>query len=172
MGTSERVSFDTNPRSERPLSLSWNRKICRNPMVRRYADWYQASNAALHTLHLHDRPATFPIQITRPHLYALYTQHHPSEFQIELRDARGVLAPALTHEYKPKHEHNNAVTSVGSETPGELDPKKLNAWLSNLLRTQGPDIFRMKGILSIKGEDKRFVFQGVHMLFDGRPDCS
>ena len=30
----------------------------------------------------------------------------------------------------------------------------------------------MKGILSIKGEQNRFVFQGVHMLFDGRPDRS
>ena len=28
----------------------------------------------------------------------------------------------------------------------------------------------MKGVLNIKGDDKRFVFQGVHMLFDGRPD--
>jgi len=35
---------------------------------------------------------------------------------------------------------------------------------------QGPDIFRMKGVLSIKGDSRRFVFQGVHMLFDGRPD--
>jgi G3E family GTPase len=24
--------------------------------------------------------------------------------------------------------------------------------------------------LSIAGEESRFVFQGVHMLFDGRPD--
>ena len=28
----------------------------------------------------------------------------------------------------------------------------------------------MKGVLSVAGEDRRFVFQGVHMLFDGRPD--
>jgi G3E family GTPase len=28
----------------------------------------------------------------------------------------------------------------------------------------------MKGIISLKGEKERFVFQGVHMLFDGRPD--
>ena len=28
----------------------------------------------------------------------------------------------------------------------------------------------MKGVLSLKGEQERFVFQGVHMLFDGRPD--
>ena len=28
----------------------------------------------------------------------------------------------------------------------------------------------MKGVLSVRGWDERFVFQGVHMLFDGRPD--
>jgi G3E family GTPase len=28
----------------------------------------------------------------------------------------------------------------------------------------------MKGILSIAKQSRRFVFQGVHMLFDGRPD--
>ena len=46
----------------------------------------------------------------------------------------------------------------------------MNAWLSTLLRTQGPDIYRMKGVLSIASDPNRFVFQGVHMLFDGRPD--
>jgi G3E family GTPase len=28
----------------------------------------------------------------------------------------------------------------------------------------------MKGVLSIAGVDERYVFQGVHMLFDGRAD--
>lgn len=28
----------------------------------------------------------------------------------------------------------------------------------------------MKGILNIKGQANRFVFQGVHMLFEGKPD--
>jgi G3E family GTPase len=28
----------------------------------------------------------------------------------------------------------------------------------------------MKGVLSIHGSPNRFIFQGVHMLFDGRPD--
>jgi G3E family GTPase len=28
----------------------------------------------------------------------------------------------------------------------------------------------MKGILNLKGASKRYVFQGVHMLFDGRED--
>jgi G3E family GTPase len=59
---------------------------------------------------------------------------------------------------------------VGIDVPGELDEERLNAWLSELLATRGQDIFRMKGVLSLADTDERFVFQGVHMLFDGRPD--
>lgn len=68
------------------------------------------------------------------------------------------------------HEHDESVYSFAIVESGELDGQKLNNWLSQLLQTQGPDIFRMKGILNIAGEDERFVFQGVHMLFDGKAD--
>lgn len=68
------------------------------------------------------------------------------------------------------HEHDETVGSVAIVEAGELDGDKLNEWIGNLLQNQGPDIFRMKGILTIAGEDQRFVFQGVHMLFDGRAD--
>ncbi|BAZ90360.1 cobalamin synthesis protein P47K [Raphidiopsis curvata NIES-932] len=68
------------------------------------------------------------------------------------------------------HEHDNSVGSVALVELGALDGEKLNAWLGELLRNQGQDIFRMKGILNIAGEEERFVFQGVHMIFDGRPD--
>jgi G3E family GTPase len=68
------------------------------------------------------------------------------------------------------HEHDETVGSVAIVEAGELDGNKLNEWLGKLLQTQEPDIFRMKGILTIAGEDQRFVFQGVHMLFDGRAD--
>ncbi len=68
------------------------------------------------------------------------------------------------------HEHDDGIGSVAIVEPGELDGDKLDAWLSNLLATQGPDIFRMKGILSIDGEDTRFVVQGVHMIFEGQAD--
>jgi len=74
------------------------------------------------------------------------------------------------HEEEPDHQHDEDVTSVGISTPGDLDEKKLSAWLGELLRTKGQDIFRMKGVLAVKGRDQRFVFQGVHMLMDGRPD--
>jgi G3E family GTPase len=70
------------------------------------------------------------------------------------------------------HQHDETVTSVGIDLPGDLDEKRLNQWISTLLRDKGGDIFRMKGILSVGGNDNQLVFQGVHMLFDaseGRP---
>jgi len=45
----------------------------------------------------------------------------------------------------------------------------LNEWLGWLLSTKGVDIFRSKGILAVSGMPERYVFQGVHMLFDGTP---
>lgn len=68
------------------------------------------------------------------------------------------------------HEHDETVSSVALVESGAVDLQKLNAWISYLLQTQGTDIFRLKGILNIAGENNRFVFQGVHMLFEGTQD--
>jgi G3E family GTPase len=98
--------------------------------------------------------------------------------QLEMNALLGVKAFDLSRalEIDPQflsedaHEHDEEVYSVALVEGGALDGEKLNAWLGELLRTQGADIFRMKGILNIAGEDNRFVFQGVHMILDGRPD--
>ncbi|MCL1466980.1 CobW family GTP-binding protein [Argonema galeatum] len=68
------------------------------------------------------------------------------------------------------HQHDETVYSVALVESGAVNGEKLNDWLGELLRTQGTDIFRMKGILNVAGEDNRFVFQGVHMLFEGKRD--
>ena len=76
----------------------------------------------------------------------LFTEHHPDEFEAFLSDARGNrIDSLLVREYKPDHEHDEEVTSVGINTPGDLDLRKFQKWLSDLLANQGPDIFRMKG---------------------------
>jgi G3E family GTPase len=123
----------------------------------------------LHQLSLGDGEKRFTIDIPEAGTYALFTEHHPNEFQAAVYGS-GPLEPLLSKEYKPDHEHDEEVSSVGITVPGDLDEKKLNRWLQSVLMNQGPDIFRMKGVLSIKGNDRRFVFQGVHMLFDGRAD--
>jgi G3E family GTPase len=111
-------------------------------------------------------PGTHRIEIATAGYYALFTQHHPDEFAAVVKGQE----PLVRREFKPDHEHDEEVSSVGITTPGELDGKRFNQWMSQLLQTKGTDIFRMKGIVSIAGRPERFVFQGVHMLFDGRPD--
>lgn len=59
------------------------------------------------------------------------------------------------------------VASISLRADAPLDVKKFDAWISDLLATQGPDILRAKGILDFKGEKDRFVFQAVHMIRDG-----
>ena len=126
--------------------------------------------ATLVRLNLWANPLHFTVEIPTSGAYALFTEHGPEEFNLRLLREGATLEPLLGHAYKPDHEHDEDVTSVGITVPGDLDSKRLNAWLGRLLREQGTDIFRMKGVLSIAGDVRRFVFQGVHMLFDGRPD--
>jgi len=110
------------------------------------------------------------VRIAEPGRYSLFTQHLPSEFNMELHRNGEVLAPVAAEEFAAGHTHDASVTSVGIREPGPLDLRRLEDWMGELLRTRGPDIFRMKGVLHIRGVAERFVFQGVHMLFDGRAD--
>ncbi|MCY4589906.1 MAG: GTP-binding protein [Alphaproteobacteria bacterium] len=112
----------------------------------------------------------YMLEVDRPGLYALFTEHMPEEFDAGFCDAAGAtLNVAVEHVFNPEHTHDDTVQSVALELDGEIEEFALSAWLSRLLQTQGPDIFRLKGIVALKGEDRRFVFQGVHMLFDGQP---
>lgn len=130
-----------------------------------------APGDALYNLNLEGGGQIYELSVPEAGAYALFTEHHPDEFQAYVADVQGNrLEPLSTREYKPDHEHDEEVTSVGITTPGELDLEKFQRWLRELLATKGTDIFRMKGILSFRGMPERFVFQGVHMLFDGRPD--
>ena len=107
------------------------------------------------------------IVIDRAGHYALFTQHLPEEFDLALRDADSVIEPLRQHEYASPHEHDDSVGSVGITLPGDLDPSRFEGWMVDLLRRRGVDIFRAKGVLSLAGDANRFIFQGVHMLFDG-----
>merc|ERR1712113_347970 len=65
------------------------------------------------------------------------------------------------------HQHDNRVTSVGIDIKGEVVQAKLDNWLGWLLKEKGNDIFRCKGVLAVKGNPKRYVFQAIHMIFAG-----
>jgi len=74
------------------------------------------------------------------------------------------------HSHEHDHVHDDSVTSVSVTVDGDLDLDQVNYWLGGLLEIKSNDMYRMKGVLSIDGFDRRFVFQGVHMLFEGMPD--
>jgi G3E family GTPase len=75
-----------------------------------------------------------------------------------------------------KHYHDEDMQSVALQIDGDVDPEKFMPWINDYVQTEGASILRSKGILAFKGEPKRFVFQGVHMVLDGdvqrewRPD--
>jgi G3E family GTPase len=66
-----------------------------------------------------------------------------------------------------EHVHDTTVGSLSIIEKGDVDLKTVQKWINNVIRTQGTDIYRMKGVLSIFNAKKKFVYQGVHMIFDG-----
>ncbi len=74
------------------------------------------------------------------------------------------------HDHEHHHIHDEEVGSVSILESGAVNPYKFQSWISELLRTQGQDIFRSKGIINLAGSDDRLVFQGVHMQFDATRD--
>ena len=70
--------------------------------------------------------------------------------------------------HEKHHEHEGDITSASIVCPGTIDPDKFNNWLRMLLIMEGMDVFRAKGILNTKNSDKRYIFQSVYMLFEGR----
>ena len=69
------------------------------------------------------------------------------------------------HTINPIHDEEIKSVSLTSEKP--IDGVKFTQWLDKLLAEKGQDILRAKGILNVKGEDKRLVFQAVHMILEG-----
>ena len=66
-----------------------------------------------------------------------------------------------------EHEHDDRVTSTSTKFEGELNVNKLERYIGKLMREDGENLFRYKGVLAVKGVDEKYVFQGVHMLFGG-----
>ncbi len=65
------------------------------------------------------------------------------------------------------HVHDEDIKGVSLRLDRPVDAGKITRWLNDLLALQGPNILRAKGILDVKGEDRRLVFQAVHMILEG-----
>jgi G3E family GTPase len=65
------------------------------------------------------------------------------------------------------HEHDEDIKGVALTLDRPVDAQRITGWLNDLLARQGPDILRAKGILNVKGDERRLVFQAVHMILEG-----
>jgi G3E family GTPase len=102
--------------------------------------------------------------------------HRCSQANVSVDSVLGIKAFDLkkTLEMDPEflntegeHEHDASVTSVGITVDGEVDLGKFNAWLEPIVTEKGVDIYRMKGLIAIAGDDKKYVYHAVHMIYSG-----
>ncbi len=73
------------------------------------------------------------------------------------------------HHHGHRHNHLQNIDTICLERPGALDGLKVSLWIRSVVAEFGNRIFRMKGILNLKGDDHQFVLQGVHWDCEGRP---
>ena len=80
------------------------------------------------------------------------------------------------HDHHHGHSHDSDITSVSLSSDRPMLAPRIGDWLEKLLTEQGQDILRAKGIIDIEGDERRLVFQAVHMMLEGdfqrpwRPD--
>ncbi|HXF75657.1 MAG TPA: GTP-binding protein [Methylomirabilota bacterium] len=84
-------------------------------------------------------------------------------------DLRSLDIQIRAEKHDHRHAHTEDIQTVAITAPGDLDGLKLSQWFRELLAESGERIMRMKGILNLRKDPDQFVFQGVHMLFEGRP---
>ncbi len=62
--------------------------------------------------------------------------------------------------------HSHEIDCVSLRRTRPLERSRFMAWLQRLVLEQGKDLLRAKGIVDLAGADRRFVFNGVHMMMD------
>ena len=71
------------------------------------------------------------------------------------------------HDHIHDHVAESGIKGISLTSDKPLNGQKVTAWLNGLLQARGPDILRAKGIIDVAGEDRRLVFQAVHMILEG-----
>ena len=62
------------------------------------------------------------------------------------------------------HHHDDDVKSFVFRADKPFSPAKLEDFLGAIVQVYGPKMLRYKGVLNMKGTDRKVIFQGVHQL--------
>ena len=71
------------------------------------------------------------------------------------------------HHHHAHHDDEIGAFLFKSDKP--FDPQRLEEFLGGVVQVYGPDLLRYKGILYMKGINRRMLFQGVHMMMGAEP---
>jgi G3E family GTPase len=71
------------------------------------------------------------------------------------------------HEHHHDHQHDHDIHSVSLSSQQPMDSERISYWLNGLVASKGQDILRAKGIIDVRDDPRRLVFQAVHMLLEG-----
>ncbi len=67
------------------------------------------------------------------------------------------------------HHHDDEIGAFVFRSNKPFDPARLEEFLGGVVQVYGPDLLRYKGILYMKGLNRRMLFQGVHMMMGAEP---
>jgi len=72
--------------------------------------------------------------------------------------------PSHQHAHGHHHHHDDDVKSFVYRADRAFDPARLEDFLGAVVQVYGPKMLRYKGVLNMKGTDRKVIFQGVHQL--------
>jgi G3E family GTPase len=72
--------------------------------------------------------------------------------------------PSHAHGHGHHHHQDDDVKSFVFRSERPFDPAKLEDFLGAVVNIYGPRMLRYKGVLHMKGTDRKVIFQGVHQL--------
>jgi G3E family GTPase len=72
--------------------------------------------------------------------------------------------PSHQHEGGHHHHHDDDVKSFVFKSDRAFDAAKLEDFLGAIVNIYGPRMLRYKGVLHMKGTERKVIFQGVHQL--------
>ena len=72
--------------------------------------------------------------------------------------------PSHQHAHGHHHHHDDDVKSFVFRAERPFDPAKLEDFLGAIVNIYGPRMLRYKGVLWMKGTERKVIFQGVHQL--------
>lgn len=73
------------------------------------------------------------------------------------------------HAHHNHKAHQDSVSAFVFKSRRPFDPERLEQFLGGVVQVFGPDLLRYKGIIYIKGANRRMLFQGVHMMMSAEP---